>query len=104
MSISLVFRSERGGIGFPGADPHRPFHVDDEDFPVADAARLGSLANGFDSAFHHVVAEHDFDFHFGKEIDDIFGAAIELGMALLAAEALCFGDGNSLKACFLKKA
>ena len=31
-------------------------------------------------------------FDLGQEIDHVFGAAIELGMALLATEALHFGD------------
>src|SRR5690348_17828036 len=32
------------------------------------------------------------DLHLGQEIDHIFGAAVKLGVALLAAEALHFGQ------------
>lgn len=68
--------------------------------PVWAAERMASTA-----FFDHVVAENDFHFHLGQEVHDIFGAAIELGMALLAAEALGLGDGDALEAdlleCFL---
>jgi hypothetical protein len=41
------------------------------------------------------VVHHHLDLHLRQEIDHIFGAAIQLGMALLAAEALHFGDGQA---------
>jgi hypothetical protein len=53
--------------------------------------------------FDHVVGEHDLDLHLGQEVDDVFGAAIEFGMALLAAEALGLGDGDALQADFLQR-
>ena len=37
----------------------------------------------------------DLDLDLGQEIDDVLGAAIELGVALLAAEALDFGHGEA---------
>jgi hypothetical protein len=37
-------------------------------------------------------------FTFGKKIDDVFGAAIELGVSLLPTEAFHFRDGNALDA------
>src|SRR5690606_17571467 len=45
---------------------------------------------------------HDLDFHLGEKVHDIFGPAIEFGMALLAAEALGLGHGNALQADLLK--
>ena len=47
--------------------------------------------------------DHDLDLHLGQEIHDIFGAAVEFGMALLAAKALGFGDGDALDADFLQR-
>jgi hypothetical protein len=44
--------------------------------------------NRFYGPVHDIVLEDDLDLHFGQEIDDILSAAIELGVALLAAEAL----------------
>ncbi len=49
------------------------------------------------------VAEHDLDFHLGQEIDDIFGASVEFGMAFLASEALGLGDGDALQSGLLKR-
>ena len=66
--------------------------------PVWAALRIASMA-----ASTVVVAEHDLDLHLGQEVDDVFGAAIELGVALLAAEALGLGDGDALQADFLKR-
>src|SRR6185369_9615270 len=76
---------------FAGADTHDFLDVGDEDLAIADAPGLGRLADGLDGAFDRIVAEHDLDLHLGQEVDDIFGAAIEFGMALLPAEALGLG-------------
>ena len=65
--------------------------------PVWAALRIASMA-----AFDRIVAEHDLDLHLGQEVDDVFGAAIEFGMALLAAEALGLGDGDALQADLLE--
>jgi hypothetical protein len=62
--------------------------IGDKNLAIADAAGLGRLADRLDGALDHVVGQHDLDLHLGQEVDDIFGAAIELGMALLAAETL----------------
>ena len=66
--------------------------------PVWAALRIASIAPS--TAF---VAEHDLDLHLGQEVDDIFGAAIELGVALLAAETLGLGDRDALQADFLQR-
>ena len=50
-----------------------------------------------------LVGQHDLDLHLGQEVDDVFGAAIELGVALLAAEALGLGDGDALQPDFLQR-
>ncbi len=46
------------------------------------ADRLDRRGRAFSSA------DDDLDLHLGQEVDDVFGAAIKLGVALLAAEAL----------------
>ena len=68
------------------------------------AALLASVALGLAGgagdrlrrALQHVVGADDLDLHLGQEIHDVFGAAVELGVALLAAEALDLGDGDAL--------
>src|SRR5690606_6867491 len=91
------------GTGFTGADADRFFDIGNENLAVADAAGLGGAADGVDRLFQHVIAEHDLDFHLGQKIDDVFGATVKLGMALLTAEALGFGHGDALKADFLQR-
>ena len=59
-----------------------------EDLAVADAARVRRAADRLDGLLDHLVLDDQLDLHLGQEVDDVFGAAIELGVALLAAEAL----------------
>ena len=49
------------------------------------------------TAFPPCCRQDKFDFHLGKEVDDIFGATIKFGMALLPAKALGFHDSNALQ-------
>src|SRR5262249_24987880 len=88
--------------GFPCSYPDRFFDVRDEDFAVADSPCLSGAPDRLDGFFNHVATEHNLDFHFGQKIDHIFGPAVEFGVALLAAEPLCFGDRNSLQTDFLQ--
>src|SRR5262245_28329262 len=85
------------------ADPDRLFHLEHEDLAVADAARVG----GFGDRIHRLVGEfvrhHELDLDLRQEIDDVLGAAIQLGMALLASEALHLGDGHALNADALQR-
>ena len=50
-----------------------------------------------------LVGDDDLDLHLGQKVDDIFGAAIKLGVALLAAEALRLEDGDALDARLLQR-
>ncbi len=43
-----------------------------------------------------VVADDDFEAQFGQETHDIFGAAIDFRMALLASVAFSLGDGHAV--------
>src|SRR5690606_27348590 len=88
--------------GFTGTDTNNFFDVGDENLAIADASRLGSLADGFNSAVHGFVCDDDFNFHFGKKVDDIFGAAVKLGMTFLSSKSLGFDDSNPLQTDFLK--
>jgi hypothetical protein len=83
-------------IGFAGADAQRACDVANEDFTIANAARLRSCCNGFDHALCLFVGYDDFEFNLGQEIDYIFGAAVKLCVTLLAAKAarFCYGDAR----------
>src|SRR4029078_2292376 len=87
--------------GFARANPHSLFNVGYENLAVADPAGLGRSDDGVDRLFYHAVAEHEFEFHLGEKVDDIFGAAIKLGVALLPPEALGLGHRDALQADFL---
>jgi hypothetical protein len=83
--------------GFAGADADDFLdNIGDEDLAVADRPVWAALRMASTTPSTIFVGEHDLDLHLGQEVDDIFGAAIEFGVALLAAEALGLGDGDAL--------
>src|SRR5579859_7566632 len=93
----LDFELDGVGAALACADADGFLDRHDENLAVADPARMGGLLNGFDGAIDEIVLDHQLDLHLGQEIDDIFGAAIEFGMALLTAKALRLGDGDTLQ-------
>ena len=61
----------------------------DEDLAVADPPGLRRRRDRLDARDRRLaVLDEDLQLDLGQEIDDVFGAAIQLGMALLPAEAL----------------
>src|SRR5437879_1994966 len=58
---------------------------------VPNSSCMSGLLNGFDRAVEHAVVQDDFDFHFRQKIDNIFGAAIQFGVAFLPSETFRFG-------------
>src|SRR5665213_3647372 len=91
-------RLNRVGAALAGADADRLLDGRDEDFAVADAPGMRRLLDRLDRALNHRIFHDDFDLHLGQEVDDVFRAAIELGMALLPAEALGLDDGDPFDA------
>ncbi len=61
--------------------------------PVCAAARIAST-----TALDALVGDGDFEPRLGHEVHDVFGAAINLGMALLPAVSLDLGDGHAVRA------
>ena len=90
--------SERFFVGFAGADADGLLDRGDEDLAVADLAGARGLDHGLDGLLDAVVGQHHLDADLGQEIDHVLGAAVKLGMALLAAEALNLGDGQAADA------
>ena len=73
--------------------------LEDEHLAVADLARL---RGGHDRVEHHLqfgVGDHDLDLDLGHEVDFVLGAAVHLGVALLAAETTDFGDRHAGDPC-----
>ena len=94
---------DRVVIALASSDAQRAFHREHKDLAIADAAGLRSRSDRFDHAVDHGVGHHHLELHLGQEVDDILGAAIEFGMTLLPAEALCFGNGDAGNADFVQR-
>ena len=47
--------------------------------------------------FDQVVGHGQLDLHLGDEVDGVLGAAVHLGVPLLAAEAADLGDGHAVQ-------
>lgn len=88
---------------FTGADAQRGFDMGDEDLAIADAPGLGCGGNGFHHPLSDFVRHDDFEFYLGQEIDNIFGTAIEFGVAFLSAEAFGLGHGDAGYAHFVER-
>src|SRR5271154_5388136 len=94
---------DRVRAGFAGADPDGLVDVRYKYLAIADAAGLGRAPDRLDRGTEILVRDHDLDFHLRQEVDDIFGAPIKLGMALLATEALRFQDSYALDSRLLQR-
>src|SRR6218665_3529206 len=95
-------RLKRILVAFAGANAQCRLDRDDEDLAVTDPTGLRSGGNRLHDAFGHRVFDDDFQLYLRQEVDDIFGAAIEFGMALLATETLGFGDGDAADTDFVQ--
>jgi hypothetical protein len=81
-----------------GADAHRVFHGENEDFSIADFPRLRGGDDRGDGFVGDRVADDDLDFHLGQKIDRVFAAAVDFGVTFLPAETFDFADGHALDA------
>src|SRR5688572_30567730 len=88
--------SERVGVGLSGADAQRMVDRRDKDLAVADLPRPRARGDDLDRLVGELGGDGDFDPQFGQKIHDIFGAAIDLGVALLAAVPLDLGHGHAV--------
>src|SRR5690606_19797020 len=86
--------SKRIGVDFAGADADDPVERDDEHLAVAHLAGARGAGDGLEGGVEHVVRHRRLDLELGQEVDDVLGAAVQLGVALLPAEALDLGDGE----------
>src|SRR5436309_8008384 len=89
--------------GFPCPDANGFLDVGHEDLAVADAPGLGRASDCVDRLLDQIIRNHDLDFDLGQKVNDVLRTAIELGVTLLPAETLGFGDGDTLQSDFLKR-
>src|SRR6478735_1786974 len=85
-------------IAFAGADADGLLEGTDEDFAVADLAGAGSRRNRLDRAVDEIACDRHFDFQLRQEAHGIFGAAVDFGVALLAAVAFDLGYRQTVHA------
>src|SRR5262249_42755336 len=69
-----------------------------EDLAVADLAGARAAGDDLDRLVGEIGGDRDLDPQLWQEVHDVFRAAINLGVALLAAVALDLGDGHSVYA------
>src|ERR1700690_1262013 len=81
-------------------DAHYGLKGKDEDLAVANLAGSCGGNDDIDGLAGGFVRDGDLDFHLGEKIDGVFAATVNLGVALLAAEAFDFADRHALDAGF----
>src|SRR3989344_1029648 len=84
--------------GFAGADADDLLQRGHEDLAVADLAGACRRFDGFDDAVEDGLVHGGFDLDLGQEVDHVLCTTVQLGVALLTAEALDFGHGDALDA------
>ena len=80
--------SERIGVELPGADADDLVEVDDEHLAVADLAGAGGAADRRSAASNISRGDRGLDLELGQEVDDVFGAAVQLGVAFCRPKPL----------------
>ena len=73
------------------------------DLAVADPAGARGGEDGLHGALHHPILADDLDLHLREEVHDVLGAAIQLRMAFLAAEALGFHHRDPLQTYLVQR-
>src|SRR5947199_2184282 len=97
-STSKMCMLNRLGPALAGADADAVLQRQDEDLAVADAAlRPGAagLHDGVDGRLDEVLVDGDLQLHLAQQVDGQLVAAVDLGVALLPAEALHVHDGHA---------
>src|SRR5438093_842656 len=90
--------SERVAIGLAGADSQGVVDRRDEDLAVADLPGTRVRGNDLHRLLGDIGGDRDFDSELGQEVHDIFGAAIDFGVVLLAAVALDLSHRHAVDA------
>src|SRR6185369_11080544 len=88
-------RSDRIRAPLARADAKRVVDGRDEDFSVADPTGPRRLDDRLDDRGGLGIVHQDLELHLGQELHAILGAAVELGVALLPAEAFGLGDRDA---------
>src|SRR5262245_44009604 len=85
-------------VGLTRSNAHGALDRHDENLAIADLAGAGGGGDYFDHLVQLLAGDRDFEAELWKKIHLIFGAAIDLGVALLPAVAFHFGHRHSVNA------
>src|SRR5699024_2826515 len=98
-STWVIRREESSSEGirppFPGAHAHRGANVGGPDLPVADPPGAGGGEDQFDDRGLVALQREHLDLDLGDRVDGVLGAAVDLGVAALAAVAGDLGEGQA---------
>ena len=75
-------------ICFSGTYSRYLFDIRYKDLAITDLAGTRDVDDGLENAIHQFLENDYFDFYFWQKIYDVFGAAIELGMAFCLPKPL----------------
>ena len=78
----------------------RSHHIQHKNLAVADPSRARGAGDGGDGILHPLVRQRHLDLELGQEGNGVFGAAIDFGMALLAAITAHLGHRHAVHADF----
>src|ERR1017187_2066248 len=81
-----------------GADAQGLFDGGNKHLAIADLAGLGGSDDRAHGGVGLAVGHDEFDFYFRQEIHGVFAAAIDFGVALLAAKPLDLAHGHAFDA------
>src|ERR1700730_3287301 len=90
--------SERGGVGFAGADADGLVETQHEDLAVADLSGFGGGRDGLDDLVGLGGCNRHLDLEFRQEAHRVFGAAVRFRVALWTSGTPGLGDGHSVHA------
>src|SRR4029453_15827335 len=93
--ILIVVSSKRVVADLAGADAHGVIEWGYEDLAVADLVGARGFDDRVDDDIDPRIRHCGFELDLRHEVDDIFGAAVELGVAFLASVALDLGDRDA---------
>ena len=84
---------ERLNAGFAGSNAHDLFNRRHKNLAVTNLAGACGTFDGFDDLVNQFVGNGGLDLDLGQEVNDVFRAAIQLGVSFLTAKAFDFSDG-----------
>src|ERR1700677_390636 len=85
-------------VPLAGPDPHDLRQCEHKDFSVAHLSRVRRLLDRLYQRLQHGIGYRDFYFCLRNELDDVFGAAVDLRMTTLPSESTHLGHGDPLHA------